>query len=223
MVLMKKLLFFCVFAMLLCCGGCKAVAALSSPTVHEIKTPAEYNLGDNKPQKMLVLVEQPAWSASEANIRLYLTRAIEILLVDKVGLKAAGFVPYQELADMRNKTTDFAMLSPTEVGKAVNAQMVLYVVIDNFGLYGLSDAGYYRGQLDVRSGLYDVASGQILWPQSGELKVSSVGFEIQKELDMAAMRLASSMARGIGRNFYDCPKPEYRVADERKKDIMERW
>ena len=48
--------------------------------------------------------------------------------------------------------------------------MVLYVVIDNFGLYGLSDAGYYRGQLDTRSGLYDVAGGQMLWPQTGELK-----------------------------------------------------
>jgi hypothetical protein len=220
---MKKLLVFCVFGMLLCCGGCKAVAALASPTVHEIKIPAEYNLGDNKPQKMLVLVEQPAWTTSEANIRLYLTQAIASRLVDQIGIKAETFVPYQKLADMRNNFPDFSMLSPVEVGKALDATMILYVIIDNFGLYGLSDAGYYRGQLDVRSGLYDVASGRRLWPESGELKAVSVGIEMQKEQEKTAQRLAVSMAKCIVRYFYDCPKPDFRVADERKKDTTENW
>jgi hypothetical protein len=220
---MKKLLVICLFGMLLCCGGCKAVAALSTPTQWEIKIPAEYDMGGNKPQKMLVLVEQPSLTAAEVNIRIYLTQAIESFMAEKVGIKAKAFVPYQKLADMRSGSAEFASLSPAEVGKALGANMVLYVVIDNFGLYGLSDAGYYRGQLDTRSGLYDVASGQMLWPQAGELKAASVGFEMQKEQEKAARRLASSMAKCIVRNFYDCPKPESRVVDEQKKDSTEGW
>jgi hypothetical protein len=220
---MKKLLVICLFGMLLCCGGCRVAGALATPTQWETKIPAEYDLGKNKPQKMLVLVEQSSLTAVEVNIRLYLTKAIELFVVDRVGIKTEVFVPYQKLADMRSSLADFATLSPVEVGKALDANIVLYVVIDNFGLYGLSDGGYYKGLLDTRSGLYDVASGQMLWPQTGELKACSVGFEMQKEQEKAARRLAASMAKCIGRNFYDCPKPEFKLADEQKKDTTESW
>jgi len=220
---MRKLLVIYLFGMLLCCGGCRAVGALATPTQWEIKIPAEYSLGKKKPQKMLVLVEQPSLAAAEVNIRVYLTQAIESFAAEKVGIEAEVFVPYQKLADMRSSSAEFATLSPVEVGKALDASIVLYVVIDNFGLYGLSDGGYYKGQLDTRSGLYDVASGQMLWPQTGELKACSVGFEMQKEQEKAARRLAASMAKCIVRNFYDCPKPEFKLADEQKKDTTEGW
>ena len=44
---------------------------------------------------------------------------------------------------------------------------------------------------------------------------------MQKGQHEAARRLAASTARCIVRNFYDCPKPEYRVADEAKRRILE--
>jgi hypothetical protein len=221
---MRKLLLFCGVGMLLCCGGCaRAIAALATPTQWEIKVPAEYNLSDNKPEKLLVLVEQPAWATSEANMRVYLTQALEALLEEKIGIRAKAFVPYQELADVRNSRPDFAMLSPPQAGRTLGAQMVLYVVIDNFGLYGLSDAGYYKGRLDTRSGLYDVASQQMLWPQSDQLKISSVSFEAQKGLDEAGKRLAGATSRCIVRNFYDCPKKEYKVGDENINEDAKGW
>jgi hypothetical protein len=212
---MKTLLIFSVLAILVAsCGGCvKAIAAMATPTQWEIKIPAEYKLVDNKPKRMLVLVEQPVWTTSEANMRVYLTQAVQARLIEKVGIKADVFVPYQEIADMRDSSPDFPMMTPVQAGKTFNADIVLYIVIDNFGLYGLSDAGYYRGQLDVRSGLYDVAGGQRVWPVE-DLKSSSVAFEMEKGLDQSAKRLAASTARCIVRNFYDCPKPEYKVADE---------
>jgi hypothetical protein len=221
---MQKVLLFCGIGLFLCCGGCaRTFAALATPTQWEIKVPAEYKLADNKPQKMLVLVEQPAWTAGGANIRVYLTKAIESQLEGKVGIKAAAFVPYQKLADMRNNSPDFSMLSPPQVAKALGANMVLYIVIDNFGLYGMSDVGYYKGQLDTRSGLYDAASGQMLWPESGELKSSSVGFEVQKGEDEAARRLATSTARCIVRYLYDCSKKEFKVGDESGREDMKVW
>ena len=191
-----------------------AAAALMTPTPWETKIPAEYNLGEKKPARMLVLVEQPAWGSSQVNIRVFLTQSLESLLEDKVGIKADAFVPYKELADMRASTGDYASLTPAQIGKALKAQMVLYVVIDNFNLYGLSDTGYYKGELAARSGLYDTATGQMLWPESGQLKAVSVGFEVQKGLDEAAMKLAQSTARCLVRYFYNCPKPEFKVGDE---------
>jgi hypothetical protein len=222
---MRKLLFLYVAGLfVISCGGCvRAIAAMSSPTQWEIKVPAEYKLADNKPQKMLVLVEQRAWGTSEVNMRLYLMQAIETLLADKVGIKAGALVSYRELADLRNNTADFSMRGPAEAGKALNAQMVLYVAIDNLGLYELGNAGYYKGQMDTRSGLYDVASGQMLWSESGELKTCFVGFEVQQGQDKAAMRLAQATAKCIVRNFYDCPKPEYRVMDEQKEEDLKKW
>jgi hypothetical protein len=220
---MHKLLFFCGLGMLFCCGGCKAVAAMATPTQWEQKVPAEYKLADNKPARMLVLVEQPAWATSEANMRIYLAQALESRLVGNVGIKEETFVPYQKLADMRSNSPDFAMLSPVQVGKALEAQMVLYIVVDNFELYGLSDGGYYKGRLDTRSGLYDVESGRALWPESGELSPVSVGCEVQKGSEETAKRLASATARCIVRNLYDCSKMEFKVADEIKKDDTGGW
>jgi hypothetical protein len=199
------------------------IGAMASPTSYEIKIPAEYQLSDNKPQRMIILVEQPAWATSEANIRLYLTEAIAAHLVDEVGLKAGTIATYREVADVRNTMSDFEKLSPVQVGRAMKAQMVLYVMIDNFGLYGLSDAGYYKGQLATSSGIYDVATGEKLWPQSGGLKANSVGFELAKGQDEAAKRLAESMARCIVRNLYDCSKRESKVADESGTEDLKNW
>jgi hypothetical protein len=219
---MQKVLLFCVAGLLATnCGGCRAIAALLSPSIWEIKIPAEYKLADNKPKKLLILVEQPAWATSEANMRLYLTEALGTYLVEKIGIKPETVVAYQELADMRSKNPDFATLSPVAAGKALDAQMVLYVVIDDFGLYGLSDAGYYKGQLVTRSGLYDVSTGRPLWPESGELKTNSVIVEVQKGQGKAAMRLAGAEAKCIVRYFYDCPKPDFRVSDEQKKESLQ--
>lgn len=200
-------------AIIFCCSGCRAIGALASPSPWEIKIPAEYKLADNKPEKMLVLVEQPAWAMSEANMRVYLTQAVESLLTAKIGIKADVFVPYNKLADLRSNTPDFSAMSQPQVGARLGAGLVLYIVIDNFELYAMSDAGYYRGQLDARSGLYDVKSGLRLWPQD-DLKSSSVYLDMEDGQEKAAKRLASSTARCIVRNFYDCPKPEYKVPDE---------
>jgi hypothetical protein len=227
-IFMQKLLLCCLLicctGLFLCCGGCaRAAAALMTPTPWETKIPAEYDLGEKKPKRMLVLVEQPTLATSEANMRVYLTQSLESLIEDKIDIKAEAFVPYRNLAEMRTDNPDFSSLTPVQVGKALRAQMVLYVVIDNFSLYGLSDAGYYSGQLDIRSGLYDVDTGQRIWPESGELKSVSVVVETQKGQEETVTRLAQSMARCVVRYFYNCPKPEFRVGDENKTEEMKNW
>jgi hypothetical protein len=85
----------------------------------------------------------------------------------------------------------------------------------------LGAEGYYKANLDTRSGLYDVNSGKKVWPATKELKTVKVAVEVMNGgQEAAATRLAQASARCIERNFYECPRAMARVQEE-VKDVGE--
>ena len=220
---MKKLVAFVVLASALFCSGCGVVGLMGTESQYEKKVPAEYNLYKLKGRKILVLVEQPGWLDTEMNLRYYLTKAINKSLQVKVKVSPASIISYDKLSEFRSKGGDFSLFSPVETGKALGADFVLVMRIENYKLSQLADTEYYNGFLGVKSAIYD-AEGRKLWPMEGQGKSIKVGFDGgENGKEAAVSRLVSACAYCTTRYFYDCPRYKFKIFDERSHSSWSDW
>lgn len=224
---MRKLTVFFTLVMLLPHSGCKlgaVVALVGSPTDHEKKIPAEYDLGEREGEKILVLVHEPGWLGARVNLRYYVTEAINENLTKKVKIKAEYLAGYDELSKFRSNQPNFALLPVAEVGVALDASMVLLVVAEDYQLTKMGEMDYYKGFLAGRAALVDVGSGKQLWPKSGESKSVRVGFEmVQGSPESAVVRLAADFAHCTVRYFYGCAVAKFKIPDDRSGAGWDSW
>ena len=198
-------------------AGCfiPAISVMGTPTKSEARGSAEYDLLANKGQKILVLVDQPAYLKAPPNLRYFLTDSINKLLQSKAKIPAEVFIDYDNLSDYRANASDFSLLAPQQVGAALGADMVLVVDISDYRIQELSEAGLYSGILDARAYLVGVAAGDKLWPAMEQSRLIQVGFESERRgRDAAVVRLAAA-AHCVTRSLYNCPKTQFKIADER--------
>ena len=203
-------------------GGCKAfLGVISSPTYHEQKIPAQFKLADRAKEKILVFVEEARGSGAGSNLREMVSDTVSVFIVKKARIKSQYLVSQRELSDLKSQRSDFSRLSPVEVGRSVGAAVVLYVRIEDYKLYEMAETGYYRGSLVTRSILFDTASGEMLWPRetTGRVVRTKVEFET-KGYEATAERLTRATAHCIVRNFYDCPRDQFKVRDEQSEFLQ---
>ena len=125
----EKLIICCVFAAILSCSGCGIIGIAGTPSQYEKEVPAEYDLAKQKGKKLLILVEQPGWLSAKVNLRYYLTEAVRGYLVADVKVPPKSILSYDELSKFRSSKSDFSLLSPQAVGKALGADIVLLIKI----------------------------------------------------------------------------------------------
>ena len=215
---MKKLTVFFVLAAVFFYNGCGVVGLMGTPSPYEKKVPAEYDLTKQKGRKVLVLVEQPGWLSAQANLRYYLTEAIRENLIAKVKVPPKYILSYNELSEFRSNKGDFSSLSPAEVGKALGADIVLLVMIEDYQVGEVAGSGYYNGFLSAQAAIFE-ASGEKVWPESAENKSIKVSFETgEKGQEAAVKSLVNACAHCTSRYFYNCPKYKFKIFDE-KRDI----
>lgn len=204
--------------------GCGIISVMGTPTNYEREIPAEYDLAGRTDRKILVLVNQPGWLGAGVNLRYYLTEAIRENLIKKAKLAPKYLVAYSELSAFRSGRVGFSSLSPVEVGAALDADMVLFVTVEDYRLNEVTEIGYYKGFLDVRTVLLETETGRKLWPESSKGKSIKVGFEFEAGgREAAVRRLAAACAYCTVRYFYDCPKNQFKIADERTDFSWENW
>ncbi|MDD5327637.1 MAG: hypothetical protein PHY02_07480 [Phycisphaerae bacterium] len=220
----EKLIVVVVLAAGLLNSGCGMVGIVGSEGAYEKKVPAEYDLTKQKGGKILVLVEQPGWADTKTNLRYYLTRAIHQSLVAKVKVKPPYIITYKQLADFRSDSSDFSSLSPVEVGKALGADTVLLVTVENCQLAEMHGTDYYNGLLSVQASLFQTATGEKVWPESEGNRSIKVSFETgERGAEGAVNRLVSACAYCVTRYFYNCPRYIFKTFDERGDSGWEDW
>jgi hypothetical protein len=215
-------------AVLVCAGlplvlfyaGCspQIIGVLGTPTSAETEGKAEYDLSKNKDKKILVFVDQPTYLSDYPNLRFYITDMISKMLQDKNKAKMppSSFVDYHALADLRANTTDFYTLSPTQAGRKLSADLVLVVTITDCKIRDIPEGGYVTGTLDAYAALYNVSSGEKLWPTTEQSKMVTVGFDSERRgRDAGVVRLAVAAAHCVTRYFYNCPNAGFKISDER--------
>jgi hypothetical protein len=200
----------------LCCNGCGLVSIFGTPTRHERKVPAEYDLAQHKAEKILVLVNQPGWLKAQSNVRQGLTSRLNEDLEVKVGVGPERLVTYDELWKWRSARGDFSQLSPVETGAALGAELVLFITIEAFELERTADTRYYKGLLGVRGALYNTVTKENLWPRTTNGKRVVVGFDVESRgPEVAVRRLVGGAARCTMRYLFDCPEDEFAISDDR--------
>ena len=205
-------------------SGCGIVSIVGTPTSHEKKIPAEIDLAKRTDQKILVLVNQPAYLDADVNLRYYLTKAMREGLMAKIGIRPEDIVAYDDLSEFRSNQSNFSLLSPVVVGRALGAHMVLLLMVEDYQLTGMAETGYYRGFLGAQAALLDTAAGEKLWPESAESKSIRVGFEVGGGGREAAVeRLVNACAYCTTRYFYDCPRDKFKIFDDKSSVDWESW
>jgi len=205
------------------CGGCSIAGLMSSPGAYEKKIPAEYDLAKHAKQKILILVDQPGWINAQVNLRYYLTEAISRNLIRNIKPHADNLVSYDELADYRSNQPNFLSLSPVETGKALHADVVLAVTIQDYQLAELGQTGYYKAHLYAQAALFDTAADKKLWPSENSRSVK-VGFEAEGySKEMAVGRLVTACANCITRYFHPCYRDNFKIADDISNAGWENW
>jgi hypothetical protein len=215
------ILFYAGLPLVLFYAGCDAagiVSVIGTPTSSETGIPAEYDLSKDKNQKILVFVDQPTYLSDYPNLRFYITDMTTKILQDKdrAGVSPSLFINYQALADLRAATPDFYTLSPAQIGEKLGAGLVLAVTVADCKVRDIPEGAYVSGSLEVHAALYNVSSGEKLWPTAENSHFIQVGFESERRgRDAAVVRLAVAASHCVTRYLYNCPKSGFKISDER--------
>ena len=205
-------------------SGCGIISVLGTPTRAETKIKAEYNLSDRKEEKILVLVEEAGWLGAEVNLRYHLTKVINKNLEKKIGFQPQYLVDYSTLSEFRANQPDFSQISPIEIGNTLDANMVLLITIEDYTLNNMAQTDYFSGMLIARAKLLDTKTKEILWPAEEKTKNIKVGFDVEaKGETIANARLTTTMAHCITRYLYNCPKNNFKTADDRATVGWKQW
>jgi len=196
-------------------AGCQIITVLSTPTSAETKIEAEYNLAAQKNIKILVLVDQPPYLDCHPNLRYFLSDTVSKLFHVQAKIPDANFIPYDALAEFRSNTPDFTLMAPDKIGSALGADYVLWIAVSKCMISQISNSGYISGELVVEAQLFKVAGGKKVWPAVEQAKILRVGFESERrDYDTAAVRLAAAAAHCVTRYLYNCPKNQFKIADD---------
>jgi hypothetical protein len=214
---MKKLVVLVLFsAICISCIGCGAAGVLLTPNFHEQKMPAEYKLAMQTKKGLLVFVDGAAGVTRSRDVIPDLTEVTKELLVQRAKVNRKHITSDQKLESLRARRDNLSAMSPVLIGKESGSGLVLYILIEDYDLNQIDKKrGYYDGLLVTRSLIFDVASGNVLWPANGQGKRTISKFALEtKGKEIAKDRLALTAAHCITRYLYDCPKPKFKASDE---------
>jgi hypothetical protein len=218
----KPAAFITVLVLAFSCGC--IVPIFTEPTRHEKKIPAEYNLAVIKDRTIVVLTENPIWANAPVSLTSQLTAELNGDLTDKIGLKSEVLIPYERLQTFRATAPDAAGLSPSELGKAVGADLVLFVEVHEFALNKTIETDYYKGMLEGRAALFDAGSGKRLWPESELGKLIRVAFDVEQgDYNEAVDRLSRAFAHCVIRYLYDCPVAKFKIFEDKSGTGWKDW
>ncbi|MHC4187220.1 MAG: hypothetical protein ACYSRQ_03415 [Planctomycetota bacterium] len=217
------LFLFCITLGLFQCG-CGMVSVMGTPTRYEEEVPAEYNLADLQDKKILVFVKQPYWLDAEVNLRVYLTDAIHEQLIKKAGISPGSLIGYDKLSKYRTGRPSFSLMNPSDVGKALGADIVLFVNVIEAKLENMPDTDIYTGSLSAQAFVIDTSTGVNLWPEQSSGRSISVGFEMEeKGLKAAVSRLSGSTSHCIVRYLYNCKVAYFKIRDDKSDPDLAHW
>ena len=200
--------------MALFCGGCNVMGFIAAPSAYERKVPAEYDLRERQDEKILVFVDGTKGGNSSLDFRMDLSEGIVNDLVKKVRISKENLIGYDEIEPLRQSRQDFDTLLPGNVGNVLDAGLVLYLQIVDYGLYGKSQERYYTGTFVSRCVVIESATGKILWPDDRKGRYVRARVELDIDRESVNERLITAASHITTRCFYNVPWPKYESSDE---------
>ena len=189
---------------------------MGTPTRAEQVVPAELNLAQLSEKTVLVYVKTPKNANDDAKkVSFALNRAVITALVLRGGVLTENVVPFSKLTTFRKNNVASDLMKPPLLGQKLGSDVILYITVEKAKVPQLQGTEFYEGQLSLKAELFDVATGDYLWPTDGLAKRINVGFGYDnKGYEDAIRRLAASGSHCVTRYLHDCPLPAFRIVDE---------
>ena len=190
-------------------SGCTALSFLLSPGPYEKKIPPAYDLKEQQDRKVLVWVECPRSANADFDVQEKLATAFQLYLIEKAGFDAENII-MGSLGDSKT-----LLLDPKKIARSQGAGYLLLVQVDKYEADFLQIRDYYAGELITRAVLFDVDSGETLWPSQPEGKMIHISVAMEtKGREALVNRLTSATVHCISRYLYPCEKLKFKTADE---------
>jgi hypothetical protein len=203
-------------AVLISASGCAFLAYVASQMGPPQKVKAVYELPEDK--RVLVFVDDygnPDESIVARDLKRRLTQNINEQFEKHEVVSET--VPYSEVVRVQGQTPNFRSLHTEEVGDKVDADIVVYVHIDQFSLRDPDSQRLWHGRLKCSLKVLDVEKGMAgrgghLWPHDkdlydaeGKLKVNIPAESETSPTygEVLTSEMIEEMAGMIGRVFRD--------------------
>jgi hypothetical protein len=199
------------------------VAAFTATLFPPKKVPAQYEFDEKA--CLLVFVEDPKHLADQTSLKTQLT---EYLIKDCENRGLVGkAVPYRQLMHLAAATENFPSLSTAEVAKKLNADVVLYVEIDQFSIKDAANSPFWHGKLTTLVKVIGVKEGR-LWPKDlpegykpSRVDTGSISDDGSIRFEQTLVKtMAYEMGDNIMKLFYQHRGEEHGTLPE--SDIVER-
>jgi hypothetical protein len=191
-------------------AGCNIVGPVLFLAVGPEKVPAAFVLDPEK--AVVILMDDPASRVPEQVLRRRATRAAEQALLEQKAVKKV--IDGDAAAAVISRERFGQPLGIVEVGRAVDAQTVVYVLVERFTLEG--QPGVYSPTAQVRVKVLDVESKSRLWP-AGEPGTITLTVELPTQGQPPATTTAVAAAEGaladalglaVARLFFEHPRDQ---------------
>lgn len=190
-------------------GGCQAPGYLLEVLLPPEKTPAAYNPED---RRTVVFVDDPSGVLPQSSHRTAIAAAVERELQHEEII--TDFVSTRELDELRLNEDGFSSWPIDRVGRRVEAEQVIYVLLEQFETSDPEDT--YRPLAKVRVKLIDAEAGERVFPENddmGKRVTTRMFFHPQQDRSRgtnAVLRgdLARHTGEDVARLFFDSePRP----------------
>lgn len=208
---LRNSLFMLTWPLALAIAGCAGVswfvAAFSPPQ----KVKALYK--PPKGKRFLVFVDDITHPVAYEPLKRQLTERLnKQLLTNKI---AGETIKYERLLDLMAATPSFNQLTVVPIGQKLDAELVLYVIIEDFALKESEVSPLWRGTLKTTVRIVDVnARPPTLWPTDRaegypveRVQTPSIDEPSPTYSEEVAKMLAEKMADKIAKLFYDHEVP----------------
>jgi hypothetical protein len=208
----------------LACAGAGVLAPLAGcnitgPAYYLIhgpeKIPKEYQLDPKRPT--VVFVDDPGNRIPKRQLRAVMGQTVEEVLLEKGLLKSDkksnNMISSGAALTVAGKDKSEAPMSITQIGRAVGADVVIWVMVDRFTLS--PDGQSMSPTVSVRMKIIDTVEDKRLWPDDPAGKpftfvapaASASLPETTSARAQAELNLAEYAGRGISELFYNVERP----------------
>jgi hypothetical protein len=192
-------------AMLLA-SGCRQISALATLLAPPKKVKPVFV--PPKDKILLVFVDDMLNPVSYEPAKRRLTEQLNKQLVEhKVVAKT---VPYERMLEFMSRTPKFNSLSVSEIGRKLDADLVLYIQVNQFSLKDIEESPLWHGRMHVTVRVVDVAKARTLWPTDRAAGMPLDPVEIPEVENPSttyaghlARQIADEMADQIAKLFYE--------------------
>jgi hypothetical protein len=206
-------------ALALSAGGCNIVG----PAMILIEGPGEveaaYKLDPTK--KTVIFVDDPANKIAQRRIRSQIGSVAQDTLLQKKLVREGYMIDARSALAVADRGiengsgTGSKLLSVTEIGEAVGAEVVIYVLITRFDV--VSDSPDFAPISTIEVKIFDVTTHSRLWPAGAEQGYRTDFSKRTSKIDQVrsrsgALQAQSDLARltglGLAQMFYDVERPQ---------------